>query len=261
MKYLNQVNAENCIGKVLQSKEYGDFKVVDYKNYRNVTVEFLKTGYRKVCEMKEIKTGGIKDIKLPTVYGEGFVGSKYKTHYINQDGKKVNTIEYEKWRGLLRRCYSEKERNKFPTYRDCQVSDNFKSYEFFYEWFNKQVGCDRGFDLDKDLLFKGNKTYSEDTCVLIPRELNSLILKSDVVRGDLPIGVHYNTQKRKYIAQVQKGNGTPDYLGQFDDPISAFNAYKTVKEGYIKILAEKWKDSIDSRAYNALMKYEVDIDD
>lgn len=261
MKYLNQVSADDCVGKVLKSKGYGDFKVVDYKDYRNITVEFLRTGYRKVCEMKEIKTGGIKDIKLPNIYGVGFVGSKYKTYYISQDGKKVNTIEYEKWRGLLRRCYSEKERGKFPTYRDCQVSDNFKSYEFFYEWFNKQVGSDKGFDLDKDLLFKGNKTYSEDTCVLIPRELNSLLLKSDVARGDLPIGVHYNTQKQKYIAQVQKGNRTPDYLGHFDDPISAFNAYKAEKEGYIKLLAEKWKKSIDKRAYDALMKYEVEITD
>lgn len=261
MKYLNQVNAEDCVGKVLQSKGYGNFKVVAYKNYRNVTVEFLKTGYRKVCEMKEIKTGGIKDIKLPNIYRNGFVGSKYKTHYINQDGKKVNTVEYEKWRGLLRRCYSEKERSKFPTYIDCKVSDNFKSYEFFYEWFNKQVGSDKGFDLDKDLLFKGNKIYGENTCILLPRELNSLLSKNDVVRGEFPLGVYYSTRKRKFVAQVQRGNGVQDFLGQFDDPIVAFNAYKSAKEEYIRILAEKWKNKIDKRAYDALMKYEVDIND
>ena len=33
------------------------------------------------------------------------------------------------------------------------------------------------------------------------------------------------------------------------------------KEDYIIELAEKWKGKIDNRAYEALMNYEVDIDD
>ena len=33
------------------------------------------------------------------------------------------------------------------------------------------------------------------------------------------------------------------------------------KEDYIKEVAEKWKDQIDPRVYEALMKYEVDIND
>ena len=41
----------------------------------------------------------------------------------------------------------------------------------------------------------------------------------------------------------------------------AFYAYKTVKEAYTKEVAEKWKDQIDPRAYEALMKYKVDIND
>lgn len=261
MEYLNSISVDDCVGRVLKSKSFGDFKVLEYKNYRNVTVEFLKTGYRKVCGMKDVKTGAIKDIKLPTIYGEGFVGSKYKTYYVNQDGKKVNTTEYEKWRGLLRRCYSEKERDKFPAYRDCKVSSNFKSYEFFYEWFNKQVGSDKGFELDKDLLFKGNKTYSEDTCVLLPKELNNLLTNNDVVRGKFPVGVYYNVEKKKFIAQVQRGTGIQCCLGHFDDPIVAFNAYKAAKEEYIKLLAEKWKNSIDKRAYDALIRYEVEVTD
>lgn len=261
MKYLNQVNSENCVGKVLQSKAYGDFKVVDYKNYRNVTVEFLKTGYRKVCEMKEIKTGDIKDIKLPSIYGVGFVGNKYKTSYLKEDGIRVNANEYERWRGLLRRCYSEKDRHKFPTYRDCEVSENFKSYEFFYEWCNKQIGHDKRFDLDKDLLFKGNKIYSEHTCVFVPKEINCALSKNDVVRGDFPIGVHFCTTSKGYIAQVGRNNGSRDKLGKFDNPLSAFNAYKSAKEEYLKTLAEKWKGQIDERAYTALIKYEVELTD
>ena len=40
-------------------------------------------------------------------------------------------------------------------------------------------------------------------------------------------------------------------------PEEAFQAYKQAKETYIKLQAEKWKDQIDVRAYEALMRYEV----
>lgn len=51
------------------------------------------------------------------------------------------------------------------------------------------------------------------------------------------------------------------YLGTFNTPEEAFYAYKEAKEDYIKEVANKYKDRIDIRAYEALMKYEVNIDD
>ena len=47
----------------------------------------------------------------------------------------------------------------------------------------------------------------------------------------------------------------------FDTEIEAFKAYKQAKESFIKEQAEKWKSQIDIRAYNALMNYEVSIND
>ena len=41
----------------------------------------------------------------------------------------------------------------------------------------------------------------------------------------------------------------------------AFNVYKKAKEKYIKEVADKWKDHIDIRVYEALMNYEVSIYD
>ena len=163
---------------------------------------------------------------------------------------------------MLERCYSDTYKKKNPTYIDCKVSDNFLHYEYFYEWCYKQAGFDnKGWHLDKDLLVKGNKVYSEDTCVFIPREINSLLTKRDNNRGKHLIGVCWNNTNKVFVARVSKNKAKSWYLGSFKKEIEAFNAYKTAKETFIKEQAEKWKDKIDYRAYKALMNYEVNIND
>lgn len=188
------------------------------------------------------------------VYGVGINDGKYPTR-VNG----LRTKEYNLWASMLKRCYSVKYHTTHPTYLGCKVSDNFKSYSYFYEWCQNQVGfrgCD--FSLDKDLIYKGNKEYNENNCVFIPQELNTLILKNKSIRGLLPIGV---TKNGKNFQAYCSYNGKRKALGTFSTPELAFNAYKTFKESHIKELAEKYKDTIDERAYQALLKYEVHIDD
>ena len=82
------------------------------------------------------------------VQGVGIIGSRYK---ITDGGKML--LEYDCWKGLLRRCYDSKLHEKCVTYRNCTCSDNFIHYEYFYEWCNKQVGFgNKGWHLDKGLL-------------------------------------------------------------------------------------------------------------
>ena len=53
-------------------------------------------------------------------------------------------------------------------------------------------------------------------------------------------------------------------MGAYNTELEAFKAYKQTKqtkENYLKELANKWKDKIDIRAYNALMNYQVEITD
>ena len=257
MKYLNDVNYKDCVGKILKSKNSGDFKIVKYNNSRNVEIQFINTGYETSAQLEHIKNGNVKDPYVASVHGVGITGTKYQPT-ING----VITKEYELWCNMLTRCYSEAYKKKRPTYESCEVSDNFKSYEYFYEWCQKQIESDNeGWHLDKDLLVKGNKVYSESTCVFIPAEINSLLTKSTSTRGKHLIGVNWNKTNKAFKARINKNKGKQEHLGYFKTEIEAFNAYKAAKEAFVKEQAEKWKDKIDERAYNALMNYTVEITD
>ena len=54
------------------------------------------------------------------VCGAGF---NDKTRPARVDGKHVR--EYKLWQSMLRRCFSEIEQTRSPTYKGCNVSDNF----------------------------------------------------------------------------------------------------------------------------------------
>lgn len=153
---------------------------------------------------------------------------------------------------------------KHVSYKDCTVA--FTSGPDFCKWAIKQIGFDvDGFELDKDILVKGNRVYGPDTCVFLPVELNSLFsgCYKAQKRGQYPIGVSYNRGSGAFVAQMsnRQEKGLTKYLGSFPTVEEAFACYKEAKEARIKILANKWKDKIDPRAYAALMARTVDLDD
>ena len=191
------------------------------------------------------------------ICGVGINDRKYPT---SANGKKIK--ECSLWNDMLKRCYSEKYQVKQPTYIGCEVSENFRHYSYFYEWCNEQIGFgNEGWQLDKDLLVKGNKIYSENVCVFIPRELNSLLLTSGAKRGEHPLGVYLNKASNKFISMLHIGNGKRKCLGSYDTSEEAFNVYKIAKEVFIKEKAEEYKSQIDIRVYHALMSYKVKITD
>ena len=257
MKYLNDINYKDCVGKVCKSLNSGDFKIVNYNDYGNVEIQFLKTRFETVARLGDIRNGEVKDPHSPSVFGIGVLGTKYPSR-VNG----VLTKEYTLWKNMLERCYSDGFKKQRPTYEGCKVSENFKHHEYFYEWCNKQIGFNnKDWHLDKDLLVKGNEVYSESTCVFIPQEVNSLLVKREALRGDHLIGVYWHNASKAFVAQVGKSKGKQEWLGVFKTELEAFKAYKQAKESFIKEQANKWKGEIDDRAYEALMNYTVEIDD
>lgn len=250
----------DCKNKVFKTNNFGELIITNYVKYKEVYVKFLATGYETKTTMSRIEKGQVKDKLLPNVCGIGITGDELT----KTNGKHLK--EYALWGAMIKRCYDLKFHNKGKTYKDCSVSDNFKFFTFFKKWCNEQIGFnsvdDKGkpFALDKDILVKGSKIYSEHTCVFVPAEINSLLIRCGRARGDLYIGVYFSKKNKKYVSQIRY-NSNQIHLGHFDTETEAFYAYKQAKEAYIKEIANKWKDKIDHRVYEALMDYEVSIDD
>ena len=241
------------VGDIIKSNNYGEFEIIGIENSRKVTVKFINTNFTKSVDSRVIRKGVVKDNSLAR-YGSGAV--------LDVTGKGVGEDEIQSlWSSMIFRCYSEAQHKTRPRYKNCEVSENFKSFSFFKAWCKTQVGFNvKGYALDKDLLFKGNTLYSENTCVFVPREVNNALEKANKSRGNLPIGVCFDKSRSKFKVAM-KCYGKTKFLGRYDSIENAFNSYKVAKEDYLKELADKWKGKIDTRAYEALMSYVVEVTD
>ena len=244
-------------GKVFLSNDTGYYQIVLANNIERMKAIFLTTNTEVWVSADQVDNGTVFDRYFPTVYGVGYLG-EYST--LDKDGN--TTKEYTAWRCMLERCYGTKE---LEAYKYCIVSEEFHNASYFKDWYNKQVGAHReDFHLDKDILSGDCKVYAEDTCVLVPQEVNSLFVKHNnkKVKSNLPTGVRYNPKhtSRPFTA-MYSGHGGEKHMSYHDNEWSAFIAYKQAKESRAKELAEKWRGQIDDRVYEKLINYKVLLTD
>lgn len=242
------------IGETYKHPVYGEYKIVEILKGRKAVIEFTQTKYRYTTSTNNAIKGVVKDIFLPTIFGFGYVGSN-KSRITKQKS-------YSTWHNMLKRCYDSDFLKKRTTYKGCSVCEEWHCFATFQEWFDEHHKD--GWHLDKDILVKGNKVYSPNTCCFVPNEINTLFTKRQNYRGKTPIGVVYCKPQRCfkecYKATITRGKGSK-YIGTFATPVDAFNAYKREKEKWIKEVADKWKDQLEPRVYKALYNYKVEITD
>ena len=167
-------------GLIFSTNNSGNCVVVNYTNYDDVTVKFVETGYETKTRMDNLKLGKVKDYLHPSIYGKGILGEGFK----QSDSQ---SYSFQLWKNMLKRCYSEVSFKKSPSYEQCLTSETFNHYQQFKTWCNKQLGFgNTGWELDKDILVKGNKVYSEDTCCFVPPEINCLMTNNKSIRGEIP---------------------------------------------------------------------------
>ena len=168
-----------------------------------------------------------------TVYGIGINDSDYITkQYIN--GKWARCFFYQKWIGMLERCYSNRYQKNQPTYIGCTVCDEWHSFMVFRSWMMQQDW--KGKALDKDILVPGNKIYKPETCVFVSQEINNLLTNRASKRGDLPQGVTFFKPDENYRAQITK-YGKKYHIGYYDTAQKAETAYKKEKSEHVLEIA------------------------
>ena len=235
-------------GVVYKTKFNGELLVLERHRNDKVLVKFTdRFGFETITRESHILEGNVRNPYHPRVYGVGYTGEGIYS-------KTTHELIYKMWSRMLERCYSDKWHVKKPSYIECTVHEKWHNLQNFAEWFTKQKYCGVGYELDKDLLIKGNKVYGSDTCLLIPRKINSTInvANSSNTTGFVGVIRHFG----KYQSNITV-NGKTRTLGTFNTPEEASAAYVKVKEQYVKDIAISKKEAICKKTFDALMKWSV----
>lgn len=135
---------------------------------------------------------------------------------------------YSTWVNMLQRCYDVKFHERNPTYKGCAVSEDWHTFSNFKAWMEKQDWEAR--QLDKDLLFEGNKVYSVKTCVFVTPMVNTFAVDCRAARGEWLIGVSWNKRAGKFISMCNNPfTKKLEYLGLFTNELQAHNAWRKRK--------------------------------
>jgi len=238
---------EQHIGERHVSNEGYDIVAVRGSDKPYHVVVSIDGRYEKLVRYSSLINGNIKNLYHKSVYGHGYIG--IGRHKVSIKG--VLTKKYIAWRGMLRMCYSSDYRIKYPTYKDATVCDDWHDFQNFGDWYDEQYK-EKWWQLDEDLLSRGKKVYSPNTCVFIPRELN-MFLGRDKGNGDYPTGVF--RVGSKYRSQIQcLLSGRSLYLGTYDTIAEADLAYRNKRLSnmivWLKLIDNNPK--IDYRVYDGL---------
>ena len=191
----------------------------------------------------------------PTVCGVGINDADYEvTRYecVTVNGKQKQKLVwicpyYKAWKNMLMRCYFTKYQESKPTYKGCSVSEEWLTFSVFKCWMEAQDF--EGMQLDKDLLFEGNKVYSEGTCVFVSREVNIFTADRGAARGEWLIGVHWHKPSGKFLARCSNPfTKKREHLGLFTCEQEAHQAWLRRKLELAHLLAVEQKDERVAKA-------------
>jgi len=229
-------------GEIHITNEGYPVKIIDGTNRKKCIIQFENGHIKYDINYSNIIAGKVSNPYHPSVYKTGYEGfGKYT--FLNSPRIKVL------WDSIFARCFNNK---KNPSYVDCNISEEWHNFQNFAKWYEQNWKPHMtGWHLDKDVLIRGNKLYSSNSCCFIPLEINCVFVVPP--NRDLPQGVYVSG--KKYRAKFGK-----DYNEYFDILEDAVSAYNEQREKHIKKLADEWKPLIEPEVYQAMYNYTVDYE-
>lgn len=191
-----------------------------------------------MSEFVRIKASKLSLVGRKKVCGVGINDAPYSVTYMDEFGAMSICPIYDKWLGMINRCYSGKNRN----YDDCTVVKDWHLFSNFARWMEPQEYI--GLCLDKDIMVPGNKLYSPDTCVFVNKLLN-LQFKSRL--SNLPRGVIWQPKRQKFLV-----SGSGEHLGRFTNLEDATKVANNHRAEVISTIAE---ETTDLRLKQALLNH------
>lgn len=164
------------------------------------------------------------------------------------EGKQIRCPYYERWQHMIKRAYDPKLHLQYPTYKEVTIHKSWLVFSNFRAWMITQDWEDK--ELDKDILYPGNKHYSPSTCVFVEKDLNKLLNRSENSRGKHPQGVLLNKKTQKYQARISI-HGKRKSLGYYTTAEEAHQVYIKAKIEYIKSFYGK----VDKTIRNGLKRH------
>lgn len=255
-----------AVGDLLTNNEGFKYKVVDYQNAQNVTIQWQDCGTLQVFMSGAVAKGRIKYLNKKSVFGVGYIGfGRFVPgeRRMSESEERVPKVIHRHWRHVLERTVAGHDKSR---YEDCEVVDSWHCFQNFAEWAVVQKnafaaeGNGRLYHLDKDMVKDGNRIYCPEYCVFLPSEVNCFHTKKEVGNTGF-IGVNEirgekEGYKTGYIARCHKGD-VREYLGYYDTPEEAHAVYKIHKEAYAKELAKRWEGRIDDRVIEYLENFKI----
>ena len=241
------------VGERYESNSHGWVVITKYVSCKEVYYKFEDTGYEGIAEVSQIKGGRLSDKLKPTLCGIGYLGvGSYPTKINNK-----KTRCYNVWSGIIKRCFGK----KVPSYKRygargvtvCEEWHNFSNFAAWYEQNYKD-----GYQIDKDILKRGNKVYCPQFCRFVPSRVNGMVCEKRPNRGEMPQGVYFNWKLKKYSSRINTFKGQV-HFGCYNTPEEAFKVYKDNKEKHIRCVAQDEFDKgrICEDIYKALMSWDV----
>lgn len=234
------------------NKQGDIMEIIEYNKNKDILVKFLDSGFIKRSQVSSFTRGSIYNPYFKEVYGVGFLGES-----------DVDRKSYQVWRDMMKRCYDGKKKE----YNDCFVCKEWHNYSNFKSWFQVnyyKLDNNERVHLDKDILIKENRIYCPRACVFTPQRINDFFVKKRTEKRETPLGVSIlkNGKYKSGFSRKDK-NGVYKYIhfGTFENPTDAFYPYKKAKEEYLKEIANEYKQKIPKLLYNALITWEVEIND